>query len=38
MLCEPGDLGGVCKVVVSACCVRQVMWVVFIRWWCQRAV
>ena len=32
MLCEPGDLGGVCKVVVSACCVRQVMWVVSMRW------
>ena len=42
MLCEPGDVGGdeggVYEVVESACCVSQVMWVVFMRWWSLRAV
>ena len=38
MLCAPGDVGGVYQVVVSACCVSQVIWVVFVRWWCLRAV
>ena len=32
MLSESGDVGGVYEVVESACCVSQVMRVVFMRW------
>ena len=42
MLSESGDVGGVeggvYEVVESACYVSQVMWVVFMRWWCLCAV
>ena len=31
MLSESGYVGGVYEVVESACCVSQVMWVVFMR-------
>ena len=31
MLSVSGDVGGVYEVVDSACCVSQVMWMVFMR-------